>query len=98
MPMTFEDFERACAVTGALLLAAYPGMVAERNEGAEWTPTHLLWMLTQALIFHAAGKAEKAHRWLGFVQGVSVALGIATVEALKLANMPKGETFEEGRV
>jgi hypothetical protein len=47
---------------------------------------HLLWMLQEAPRFHAAGKQDKAERWLGFVQGSINTQGWATLEELKRTN------------
>lgn len=98
MPMTHADFMRACHLTELLLRKANPDLRAERCPGKEFAPNHLAWMLGEAEVFHRTAKISKAHRWLGFVQGVMTSAGYATVEQLKLANMPEGETFEEGRV
>lgn len=45
---------------------------------------HLLWMLDGILYGYI--QDDKAHRWLGYVQGVLVAFCVATVESMKLAN------------
>lgn len=41
--------------------------------------THLIWMLDQLIDLKVQG--EKAHRWLGFVQGIMVSRGYITVDA-----------------
>lgn len=51
---------------------------------------HALWMIHQAREF-AAGNPEKAHRWLGFVQGVIWATGLATIEEMKEDNRPQAD-------
>lgn len=55
-----------------------------RHEEFEGREEHLVWMLDgiiQGYIQH-----EKAHRWIGFVQGVLVGRNLATVEHLKKIN------------
>ena len=48
------------------------------------TQGHMVWML-QAL---AAGDitGEKAHRWIGYAQGLAVMLGLGSLEDMKLIN------------
>lgn len=58
--------------------------------------SHVAWMCGEAIRFVEAGRIEKAHRWLGFIQGALWALGVTTVEAAKRANMPEGATFDAG--
>lgn len=45
---------------------------------------HLLWMLEQ--IQHGEVTGEKAHRWVGYVQGVLVALHVTSVEEMRDLN------------
>jgi len=50
---------------------------------------HALWMLegiVQGYIQH-----EKAHRWLGYAQGILVSNGATNLEAMKLANRTSAE-------
>lgn len=96
--MNQEQFEKAVGNTVVLLRRAW-GAPAEpcRNQDAPITAPHLLWMLTQAPLFYAEGKIEKANRWLGYAQGVLAAFG-TELDDLKRANMPDGETFDGERV
>lgn len=95
MTMTDKHFERACDDTADFIpFVANP----TRKTGYETEPQHLRWMLSQAKVFNKEWKSDKAHRWLGFVQGVLVAEGFATVEDLKKVNMPDGEIFEKDRI
>lgn len=60
-------------------------------EGKDWdganphsTWVHLRWMLTGIMNKSVAG--EKAHRWIGYVQGVLVAYNAASLEEMKRIN------------
>ncbi|OGZ43144.1 MAG: hypothetical protein A2W41_00415 [Candidatus Ryanbacteria bacterium RIFCSPHIGHO2_01_45_13] len=46
------------------------------------TLSHAHWMIDEIYGFLAEGKIEKAHRWLGFIQGVLWATGQYTIEDL----------------
>lgn len=48
----------------------------ERNE-------HVFWMCGEVERQIGEGKTEKAMRWLGFIQGVLWAAGIATIDEMK---------------
>ncbi len=45
---------------------------------------HLLWMLEQIEYGEVTG--EKAHRWIGYIQGVLVAMHVATVGEMRDLN------------
>lgn len=45
---------------------------------------HALWMCDLALGFLANGELDKAHRWLGFVQGVFWACGHYSIDELRV--------------
>lgn len=99
--MTQEQFWRACYRTITLILVAPEHGARPQPARSETDPAgagHLLWMLQEATLFYTAGKVEKANRWLGYAQGVIAAKGWATLEELKRANMPDGETFDGERV
>lgn len=49
---------------------------------------HVEWMTKQIPDFLAAGRKEKANRWLGFIQGVLWAKEIYTIEEMKEHNRP----------
>ena len=53
---------------------------------------HALWMVREAREF-ASGNPDKAHRWLGFAQGVMWATGLATIEDMKDDNRPQADDF-----
>jgi hypothetical protein len=44
---------------------------------------HVAWMCTQVPTFLALGKVEKAHRWLGFVQGILFLYEVFSLADLK---------------
>lgn len=101
--MDQRKFEAACGATLRLLNEGFenlgePRRDPEYNPFAGLGPAHLHWMLVQAPLFYAEGKTEKANRWLGYVQGVMRCDKLATLEQLKRANMPDGETYDGSRV
>lgn len=61
----------------------------ERSDEGN-TQGHLLWMLHQL----SAGEVrnDKAHRWLGYAQGLAVMLGLVTLEQMKLTNLGSQDT------
>jgi hypothetical protein len=93
--MTQEQFERACRLTRTLLPER---LTPVRSPEDPVHPNHLMFMLGCALGFYVDGKAEKANRWLGYVQGVIAAKGWATLDELKRANMPEGEAFDPDKI
>lgn len=92
--MTHAQFVHACMATATCILAATP---ARNVEDATYRG-HLRWMLEQAISFYGAARIEKANRWLGFVQGVAVARGWASLDQMKVANAPEGAVFDRRRV
>jgi hypothetical protein len=55
---------------------------------------HLLWMAAQIREFLRAGRTEKAHRWLGYIQGAvsSPIHMLASIDQLRELNFnPEGE-------
>lgn len=48
--------------------------------------SHLVWMSEEIKTLAAKGDLEKSQRWLGFVQGVSWALGLVKLSDLRTAN------------
>lgn len=91
----------ACrAVLTARVLSSYPydrWLTAERAGeeylcgGLENTRTrirHVLHCLDRIAEFVAAGRTEKAFRWLGFVQGYLWTIGASTIGELGRMNMP----------
>ena len=55
------------------------------QDNDEYGKSHLHYMVDQ--IVHGKVTGEKAHRWLGFLQGVIVANGGATLEQVKQINV-----------
>jgi len=53
--------------------------------------SHVWWAIGQCRIFVAAGRMEKAFRWLGFIQGAFWFNGTYSVEELANHNKPAGE-------
>lgn len=86
--MTDADIQRACDHASAALEDAYGGGI-EPEQGSDWHPEHIAFMLGRIPELVAAGRREKAMRWLGFVQGYLWAKGIASIDALKAANRPE---------
>lgn len=95
--MTLEQFATACHATLGLL-SRPAKLTAARCPSDPTNPEHLAWMLVQATMFYADDRQGKANRWLGFVQGVMSALGYATLDELKAANMPGGAAFDGDRI
>ncbi len=80
------------------LAAGGRAVLPERDTDHASSPGHVAWMLVQCIHFRRTLKGEKAHRWLGFVQGCLLAHRHATLDELKLANMPEGEAFDAGKI
>lgn len=53
---------------------------------------HLLWMCSQIESGHVTG--EKAHRWLGFIQGAFWAKGRKTINEMRNENRDDAESGE----
>lgn len=102
--MNQEQFFTACYNTATLLLVSCdvdgygPESEPERCLEDPTCVKHCLWMLDEANKFYQQDKAEKANRWLGFVQGVIAARDLATLDQLKEANMPPTDTFDRNRI
>lgn len=47
------------------------------------TQGHMVFMLRSVVSW---GNTEKAHRWLGYAQGLAVMLGLTTLEEMKVIN------------
>lgn len=50
--------------------------------------SHVAYMLEEIPKFMAAGRVEKAMRWLGFCQGYMVCIGVFSIDDMKQLNMP----------
>lgn len=57
---------------------------AQRDE-LGLTLEHCGWMLNEIVVGNVTG--EKAHRWLGYAQGVLCANGVADLDSCKYANL-----------
>ncbi len=58
----------------------------ERGSGAQEVLMHCHRMLNQIEAFIRAGRVEKAHRWLGFIQGALWASGFFSIDEFKNHN------------
>lgn len=76
--MDAEAVNRACGLARKRLLGPV-SRLDEHGSPAE----HALWMLDRIPEFMAAGRREKAMRWLGFVQGALWAWNYATIDEMK---------------
>jgi hypothetical protein len=84
--MTNEDVARAAEDARQRVLTRFgPTDPIERGHPTE----HVLYMLARVDEFMAAGRREKAMRWLGFVQGWLWASGMSSIDDLKNANRPE---------
>ena len=64
----------------------------ESCYGLEYGFNHLRWMLNEIPKFlETPNKIEKAHRWLGFVQGVLYASGFYSIDEMKSHNRSGNE-------
>jgi hypothetical protein len=80
------DVRRAAANTRILAFKALPATQSvKQNDDGQGVP-HALWMLSLIeLGDEVAG--EKAHRWLGYAQGLLVTHGVITLEQAKTCNV-----------
>lgn len=63
------------------LLARFPASLQGSKEASK---EHIAWMLNK--IADGSVSGEKAHRWLGYTQGVVCCLGVATLQDVKSIN------------
>lgn len=65
-------------------------------DGTHYTHAvqHARWMCSEGVLLVEQGRVEKAMRWLGFVQGVLWAHGLAEISELKDMNKPDGACSE----
>ena len=83
------------AENALLLMTRWAEIPSDMNPLAQsvlagWDPCglslgHIVWMLHEIIEDRVVG--ERAHRWLGYAQGLMAARGIATLEQLKCANL-----------
>lgn len=59
------------------------GVESERESENSGSLKHLRWMCSEVISFIDVGKIEKAHRWLGFLQGAFWVKEIFNIEQLK---------------
>lgn len=65
------------------------GYEEKRNDVAETVDemmNHLCWMASYAQNFLNDQDQDKAHRWLGFIQGVCWAKGVFTIKEMREHN------------
>lgn len=86
--MEAADVSRACQHARGLVLGRYPEATARAHVNE---PCHLLYMLDEIPAFMAAGRREKAMRWLGFVQGALWYGRYTTIEHIKIVNRPTAD-------
>jgi len=70
----------------------FPAIEKRERTRLEIT-SHVRYLCNAAMEFLKNGKAEKAHRWLGFAQGALWAMSACSIDELKEINMPKNEDF-----
>ncbi len=79
--MTNEQIKEVCQKYDKALFDL--GVEAERESGNQGSLKHLRWMCREVVLLVEAGRIEKAHRWLGFLQGAFWVKGIFNIEQLK---------------
>lgn len=97
--MNLEKIKYVCETMeeDILLLPCLSNKILPRwpfPEGTDWITSnlrlrfdHLLYMLNEIPKMYSEGHTEKAMRWLGFVQGVVLSLGVyRTISELKDMN------------
>lgn len=67
------------------------GMLDARTLNKHEILKHLAFIAEETPKLYAAGKIEKAMRWLGWLQGVYWALGYEPLDVAKKRNMPDDE-------
>lgn len=87
--MTDADIRRAVAHAGSVLRCFAGDVRPERN--ALDRRQHIAWMIEEIPRLIADGKRDKAHRWLGFVQGYLWTTGYCAIDRLKSVNRPAEE-------
>jgi hypothetical protein len=53
--------------------------VASTNENVNKRRAHMHWMIEQLPKYVSEGKTEKAHRWVGFLHGYAVSVGMISL-------------------
>ena len=73
-------------------LSGFPALRAspkDRQPMPSESLAHARWMCQEAIALVRAGKADKANRWLGFIQGVLWSAGTFTIDQMKEHNRSK---------
>lgn len=93
--MTQDQVMYALMRCEAALRGKYPNVEAVRHQGGGTKPEHVAWMCEET----RALPKQKAHRWLGFIQGYLWADGIATIDEMRVWNThePKPTDKEESK-
>lgn len=72
-------------VAAEIMLAhTQDGQYGSERSAAGATPEHAVWMLNQ--IVDGEVEHDKAHRWIGYAQGVLVSEKVVSLEQCKAAN------------
>lgn len=100
VPMTGEKVKEVCD----LYLQAVSHLGAERQpvEVCRWWAfeevcRHACWMAQETKKLVDEGRIEKAMRWLGFMQGMLVSIGVYSISATMDHNRSKDEAFDPDR-
>lgn len=102
--MNAEKVTEICAKYAADIRSTRPDMAAERlpDAGAKFMAhyisplamtQHMLFLCEEIPKLMAAGRVEKAMRWLGWLQGALWGTNFETLEDAKMRNAPEGATY-----
>jgi hypothetical protein len=80
-------YEEYLSPYGVPLRHTSDGVVPDETQAAR----HILWMCGEVRKFLQDGRHEKAHRWLGFIQGVLWKLGHYTISDMRGHNTSRPE-------
>lgn len=79
--MTNEQIKEVCKKYDKALFDL--GVEVERESENPGSLKHLRWMCGEIIYFADSNRIEKAHRWLGFLQGAFWVKEIFNIEQLK---------------
>jgi hypothetical protein len=82
--MTNEQIKEVCLKYDKVL--SDMKIESVRESSVPGSLQHLRWMCSEIIVFINEGRTEKAHRWLGFLQGAFWVKGIFDIEQLKSDN------------
>jgi len=73
------------------LIATFPSATVSRKPDAVipilGEASHLRWMIAETRSVLEQGRLERAARWLGFIEGSLVQLGLASVEDIQMLDV-----------